>query len=55
MANKEVRCKECKYNVPKTQGGEGRICNGITMTRHNRCPEWRISERITEGLNQRRP
>lgn len=42
--NKDRRCLNCKYNTPKAKGGEGRICNGFTMEKHNRCPEWVISE-----------
>ena len=50
MANKNVECKQCSYNIPKTKGGEGRICNGNTMKLHNRCPEWRINEARKSGL-----
>jgi len=44
MANKNEYCKGCLYNIPKTKGGYGRICNGLTMKKYNRCPEWRIEE-----------
>ena len=44
MANKIEQCKPCPYNIPKTRGGYGRMCNGITQQRDNRCPEWRINE-----------
>jgi hypothetical protein len=37
------RCSECKYNTPKTKGGSGRNCNGITMEKYQRCPEWAIN------------
>ena len=46
MSNTNRRCKECPYNKPKKAGGFGRICNGLTMAKYGRCPEWRISEII---------
>ena len=45
MKNTNVKCQGCKYNTPKTQGGQGRMCNGYTMKDYNRCPEWVIHER----------
>lgn len=44
MAGKPEPCIKCPYNTPKTQGGHGRICNGYTQEKFNRCPEWRIKE-----------
>lgn len=49
MSNKVAECQGCIYNVPKTKGGQGRLCNGLTMKLYRRCPEWRISELIREG------
>ena len=42
--NTNPKCKDCLYNISKTKGGHGKICNGYTMQEFNRCPEWRISE-----------
>lgn len=42
---KAEACKGCEYNTPKTRGGKGRICNGVTMRDLRRCPEWVINER----------
>ncbi len=39
----DERCVGCIYNVPVKMGGEGWLCNGITMTQNNRCPEWVIN------------
>lgn len=50
---KDPRCIGCKYNVPKTLGGKGIICNQRTMVDHNRCPEWVINDarnRLRPGL-----
>jgi len=49
VANKVEYCKGCAYNTPKTKGGYGRLCNGSTIIKHNRCPEWRINEARDEG------
>lgn len=40
----EGYCTGCKYNTPKTRGGQGRICNGYTRALYGRCPEWVINE-----------
>lgn len=42
MPNLHPQCQGCKYNTPKTRGGQGRICNGFTQP--TRCPEWAIRE-----------
>ena len=42
--NEDTRCKECRYNIFRTRGGKGKICNGSTMTQYSRCPEWVINE-----------
>ena len=44
MSNKVLACKDCPYNIPKTKGGFGRLCNGSTQETSERCPEWRIAE-----------
>jgi len=41
---KSELCVGCKYNTYKTQGGQGKICNGETMAKKLRCPEWAINE-----------
>lgn len=46
MTNKNQECRLCAYNIPKTKGGHGRMCNGLTIPTRNRCPEWRITEAI---------
>jgi len=47
--NNDLRCKGCRYNTFKTKGGNGKICNGITMTKHDRCPEWVINEYLSSS------
>ena len=51
MPNHEPKCEGCQYNTPKTRGGQGKICNGYTMTEEGRCPQWRISE-IRESMRR---
>ena len=46
MNNKCKNCTGCLYNTPKTKGGYGRVCDGLTMIKYGRCPEWRINEMI---------
>ena len=46
--NKDPRCQRCRYNTPKTKGGKGRLCNGLTMTKYSRCPEWVINEYLRD-------
>ena len=57
MANKVKECNgktnaelPCAYNTTKKAGGFGKICNGSTMKSFGRCPEWRISEAIRNGV-----
>lgn len=45
--NNHPECRECEYNIPKTKGGKGRICNGFTQPK--RCPEWCINELRAKG------
>lgn len=45
MSNQNRECIGCPYNTPKTQGGYGKTCNGYTMEKFGRCPEWKINER----------
>jgi len=54
--NKDVECKGCEYNTPRTKGGKGRICSGRIQMGNNRtrCPEWRINELQSE-LSQAHP
>lgn len=49
MANTQEYCKGCLYNIFKTKGGYGKICNGLTIKKYNRCPEWRINEVRKDG------
>ena len=44
MANTNLSCKHCVYNITKTKGGFGKLCNGYTVKQYGRCPEWRITE-----------
>lgn len=44
MANENPECRSCPYNTFKSKGGYGKICNGYTMAKEKRCPEWRMSE-----------
>jgi len=43
-------CKKCPYNIPKARGGYGHLCNGYTMKKWRRCPQWVINERKKKGL-----
>jgi hypothetical protein len=47
--NKNNQCSECKYNTFKSKGGKGKICNGVTMEKYQRCPEWAINEYNSSG------
>ena len=50
MANKISACQGCKDNTSKSQGGRGRNCNGYTQEQWNRCPEWKIREKLASKL-----
>lgn len=49
MANKNPECQKCPYNIFKSKGGYGKVCNGYTMAEEKRCPEWRIKEMQREN------
>jgi hypothetical protein len=46
--NNHPSCSGCTFNTPKTQGGEGRICNGFTQPK--RCPEWVMNTAREKGI-----
>jgi len=48
MANNNRECIGCPENTPKTKGGFGKTCNGYTMEKFGRCPEWKIHENLVK-------
>ena len=49
MGNENPECQKCPYNIFKSQGGYGKLCDGNTMAKKKRCPEWRINEMRKEN------
>ena len=43
-ANDNKNCIGCIYHTPRSLGGQGLICNGESMRKFGRCPEWVINE-----------